>query len=247
MGHEAVSSGGVSLRFRGLANARAILADRVDRHGLSAATDVVISGCSAGGIAASLVAEYAATLLPGAFIALLIDSSLFTDWSLPPTGQHPGEVAWRLDTQLRAMFSTAALNGVGSAVPEACLASHKAEPWRCVFLEHLLPLVADRFPTFILQSRFDPSNIRSLVDPTSVLAFGDTVETRLRRAVALVDNASFPPGFFLDSCFHHCMRWAELTIDGETPATLFASWFASVRARSRRNSNGESSKTAVSP
>merc|ERR1711964_764664 len=76
------------LHFEGLANLQAILANLTRGNGghdprfqdLSQATQVVVSGCSAGGVAAALHLETIHEMLPKALVVGLLDSAMFPDW-----------------------------------------------------------------------------------------------------------------------------------------------------------------------
>lgn len=64
------------LYFRGFRNLEAILADLVARRALKNATDLVLTGCSAGGLAAYLHADYIAALVPNATVIAAPDSGV---------------------------------------------------------------------------------------------------------------------------------------------------------------------------
>merc|ERR1712196_400953 len=195
-----------SLHFEGLANLHAILAslmrgtadDEKDPRfqELSEATEVVVAGCSAGGVAAALHLERIREMLPKAFVVGLLDSAMFPNWfrrfdesheALRPgeaplsqlqnrssnytAGERP-ESIWPLHQQLRIIFEQF---GLTAAIPESCLKLHvQTGAWRCFFLEHLLPAIAETTPVFVLQPRFDSSNIREL-DWASLESFGNEV------------------------------------------------------------------------
>lgn len=57
---------GLTLHFRGFRILNAIMEDLVANHGLSQATDVVVSGCSAGGLATYLHVDWWRSQLPKA-------------------------------------------------------------------------------------------------------------------------------------------------------------------------------------
>eukprot|EP00927_Polykrikos_kofoidii_P032667 TRINITY_DN27760_c0_g1_i1.p1 TRINITY_DN27760_c0_g1~~TRINITY_DN27760_c0_g1_i1.p1 ORF type:complete len:572 (-),score=70.53 TRINITY_DN27760_c0_g1_i1:303-1808(-) len=196
-----------TIHFRGAANVRAILEDLVRRRNFGSATDVVVAGCSAGGLAAPLSAGLVQTFAPVAFVAVLADSALFPDWS-SAVGKSkqftnfwstPNEAVWSLDVGIREVFDMVGLGANFSGVVfEACLGHHRSAPWRCVFLEHLLPFVSHSFPTFVLQSRVDTSNIRSLANHTSIEIFSQAIGARINGLLASAggNSRSWPLVFF---------------------------------------------------
>jgi len=218
---------------KGGANFQAILRGLLT-VGLSNATDVVISGCSAGAVAAALHSGTVQRVLPHAFVAALLDSGVFPDWSRPEPGSVRGRphVAvlgpppgiWPLDAELRRAFEERGLAQAG-VVPTVCLERHPGNAWRCLFLEYLLPFVG--VPAFVLQSRFDSSNVRGLGDPAGLEALGVGIAWRLEAAL----EAHSQHGLFLDSCFHHCMTWGDIKDEaGLSQPAAFLAWWQRARA-----------------
>jgi len=230
---------------------------------MKVASEVVVSGCSAGGVAAALHLERVRQMLPHASVVGLLDSSVFPDWSsaescsagvaagAPATGgsvdSEAGdlqcgarpETVWPLHGQLRWIFERFGLADSG-AVPQACLEAHASSgAWRCFFVEHLLPVVTKQSPVFILQSRFDSSNARHL-QWDGLERFGKEVSRRLEttRSHGAHSQGRAPVGLFLDACFHHCMKWSEISIGGAAQPEAFASFMGIVsRWRHARHSS----------
>jgi len=225
----------------GLANFQALLrnllADEGSVTAFREASAVVVSGCSAGAVAAALHADAVQLALPDAFVTALLDSGFFPDWSrgsltsisvsgasdaaAESTGAPPG--VWSLDAELRHVFETRGLGEAG-AFPTACLKHHAEAPWRCLFLEYLLAFV--KVPAFVLQSRVDSSNVHSVDDFSSLQLLARGVDWRLQEAIG---TGSGLHGAFLDSCFHHCMSWGHIAASGgDTQPDAFATWWAGV-------------------
>lgn len=219
----------------GRGNFKAILHELV-RAGLGRAAEVVVSGCSAGALSAALHADSVHRVAPQAVVAALIDSGVFPDWSQQGSGGETSEQLvgdgipgapvgiWPLDVQLRRAFAQHGLEHSG-ALPADCLAAHADAPWRCIFLEHLLPFV--HMPAFVLQSRFDSSNVKDVEASAGLQELGEAVTWRLDNALAQPETAH---GLFLDSCFHHCMNWGQIVAgagedDGPTQVEAFAAWW----------------------
>lgn len=160
-----VTDSGEALHFRGAAILRAAQETLLGpEYGLAEATDVVISGCSAGGLAVFMqcdrwaerlaVAEQQQPLGPGAArrkVRCLPDSGMFLDFqddlaaSDAAAFENPG-----FHAALVWAFDTMELEGDAS-----CMARYAPtnEQWRCAFAQYLFPEVAT--PTFIVNSKFD--------------------------------------------------------------------------------------------
>jgi len=209
----------------GHANVQAVLRHLQQQLGFGRASQVVVSGCSAGAVAASLHASAVSRAAPTAKVAALLDSGVFPDWSREADESAPAGI-WPLHTQLRQAFAGHRLEHEARVVPRACLEAHADAPWRCFFLEHLLPHM--QVPAFVLQSRYDSSNVRDVAEAEGLAALGDGVAWRLDQALS--HRREFH-GVFLDSCFHHCMSWGQLAAGsghggrGATQPEAFAAWW----------------------
>lgn len=204
-------------------------------NGLSEASDVVVSGCSAGAVAAALHVDKVQHALPNVFVTALLDSGVFPDFSRhDPDAElvltKPSAAGiWHADGELVRLFKERGLQAAGS-IPSACLAAYESTPWRCFFLEYLLPFI--EAPAFVLQSRFDSSNVRDVERLEDLEAFGNGVAWRLTRAIEsdttysdkLIGRRRSPHGLFLDECFHHCMTWGQLKASGASQPEAFISW-----------------------
>lgn len=121
--------------------------------GLSNATDVVISGCSAGGLSTYLHADkWSAALAPyGARVSAIADSGFFLDYNA--TGSDltfPERMQWTFNT----------LNISASLYP-SCLELYPGDQgWRCFMAQYAAPHI--RTPLFALQSYFDSYQIGAI-------------------------------------------------------------------------------------
>ena len=241
------------LHFRGRRIREAMLASLLADHKLGAATDVVIGGCSAGGLATYLHADHwcdalaKATADPvtgdSAACVAMPDSGFFLDYESPARRDRFGDLfGRRLSTRagtyregMRWLFyAMNASAGVGSE----CLAAYRgrggpsanASAYLCIFAEHAAPFV--RTPLFALQPEFDSwQQSHVLGEGGSVAVMGANVSSRLQSALLKPHRRN---GAFLDSCSHHCGAWGEIRIDGLLVADAFAQWYESVRQGTRR-------------
>eukprot|EP00931_Biecheleriopsis_adriatica_P059201 TRINITY_DN35389_c0_g1_i1.p1 TRINITY_DN35389_c0_g1~~TRINITY_DN35389_c0_g1_i1.p1 ORF type:complete len:631 (-),score=137.02 TRINITY_DN35389_c0_g1_i1:64-1956(-) len=222
----------------GHANFRAVLRSLLNA-GLAGAEAVVVSGCSAGAVAAALHVGAVRQAVPQAsLVAGLLDSGTFPDWSRSEPSGTAGAppAAWPMDAELRRAVAGGDYLRAG-ALPASCLRSHSEEPWRCLFLEHLLPFV--EVPCFVLQSRFDSSLIRSLEPGQGIELVGDAIAWRLHAAL---NRSEADHALFLDSCFHHCRSWGEISgrlsslASEQTQPEAFLMWWQSLlQAGGKRN------------
>ena len=141
-----VRVGGETLHFKGKAILDAALADLASRHGLGTATDVVLGGCSAGGIAVFAHVDYVSraleTLSPSARVAGFADSGFYADVPYYTTQKQ---------------FPFHAQNASATLSPE-CLGANAARPWACLVAAVNAKYV--RTPLFAWQSKVTVANGR---------------------------------------------------------------------------------------
>jgi len=206
--------GGKNLYFRGAYILEIFQQDLLNNHGLDMATDVVISGCSAGGLATYLhVDQWRAVIPPTARVVGMPDSGFFLDYETQ-MGYASG-MQWVFEQQ-----------NATSGVDSDCIENYwpLGEPWMCIFAEHVSPFI--QTPIFPLQPIFDSwqiPNILGSTDPTSINEYG-TLLMRLVFQNLLPDQRH---GVWLDSCYHHCTSglWNLINVEGQTMATAFAEWY----------------------
>ena len=130
------------------------------QHGLTQAKEVVVGGCSAGGLAVFLHADRWAAALPSVpRVVGLVDSGFFLDTSDPESKSTVGAGSTYI-SEMQWVFETMnATDGIGQG--HACIsyyrspasAPHQGETWRCIFAQHAAAFV--KTPIFIMQSAYD--------------------------------------------------------------------------------------------
>ena len=229
-----------TLYFRGKRILRAVLLDLLTKRGMAAATDVVLSGCSAGGLAVYLQADYVASFLPTAtrFVALP-DSGYFFASGTSARGSF------------EALMRNAATRFFDMETNAACQVSAASKPGDCAFAQFVTPFI--KTPIFALQSIFDGWQLDAIAHPpdwaknasspygehfckgasksciATVNSFGRALNSSLN-GVLLANPKN---GGFIDSCNHHCGSWAsDLTssymdprVDNAEAGTAFDRWF----------------------
>lgn len=211
--------GNLTLHFRGKHILDGMINDLLNNRGLKVATDIVVSGCSAGGLATFLHCDYWRDRVGqtqghnAAKMVCMPDSGFFLDYEGPPK-YHSGMI-WAF----RAQNSTSGVN-------QACISAHQrtGDTQMCMFAEHTAPFV--QTPTFPLQSAYDswqcPNDLGSN-DPTLINQWGANL-TRLVQQNLLIPGQG-RHSVFLDSCYHHCGEWGSIRINGDTQPIAFQKWY----------------------
>ena len=248
------------LYFRGSAIQNAAISHLTKAHALADATEVVVGGASAGGLAVYLHADRWRTALPKARVSALPDSGFFLAVDGDPPPPTPDHIPAR-STHFAAPTPSASIaaalaqrplsalsltpgryaasmremvtmaNSTAGLNPR-CVAAHGED---CIFAE-----VSARFlrtPAFALQSAFDTWQVMNEMatgkntSRASVNAYG----ARLRSALhaTLLASLDVRHGAFIDSCSHHCFKWGDIRIRGAVQAAAHAQWYDAVVARGR--------------
>ncbi|KAM0884150.1 hypothetical protein ACQ4PT_031188 [Festuca glaucescens] len=200
---------GSILHFRGLHIYEAII-DELMRKGLANATQALLTGCSAGGLATILHCDdFSARFPRGVSVKCLADAGFFLD-----VKDISGE---------RSFWSVydgvVHLQNVREVLPKECLANK--EPTECFFPAELIKSI--RTPMFILNSGYDSWQIRNVLVPVSSsrdkswLSCKDNIRNCNSTQIevldgfrnSMVNNLKVVEdkedwGMFIDSCFTHC-------------------------------------------
>jgi len=224
--------------FRGLDSLLAMLAELEAAGGLlSRATDVILTGTSAGGMAVYLHADRVRALLPAAArFAAVPDAGMFAD-----APDYKGVFSWR--ATLQGAF--ALWNATAGAHAACAAATPRAAAWRCIVPQYAYAASTSRF--FIVQSQYDTAQLSIVFKLPCSFAAG-TCSPAEAAAVAeyareLGDNvtaarAAFGArdGAFLTSCAQHeetCTDYdfgggdePGITIGAQNGLTTLAKWMA---------------------
>ena len=144
-----------TIYYRGKRVLDALIEDWLLKEGMGDATEVVMSGTSAGGLTTYLHAPYFRTRLsPSTKLFAVPDAGFFLD--LPNTN---GVHAWR--ASLNAGF--AAWNGTGNT-PLSCLKAYPSadEQWHCHFPNYVLPHITS-VPFFVMNSLYDTFHLGAIL------------------------------------------------------------------------------------
>lgn len=210
------------LHFRG----RRILAAVLRRlasasFGLAAGAEVLLTGCSAGGLAALLQADYVRSLLPGAVAKYKVApcSGFFQ-----AHGNARGTPVWESQMQ-----GVALMQNLSQYSPSACLSTMPEQhQWRCVLPSYALRFV--QAPVFLLDSVLDSWQLACIlhslpiVDPHAEVHFTSQCK-KVPERIAYVKKNWVPDfceavitsqavtnrrnGVFITSIRSHCPQWVQ--------------------------------------
>jgi len=212
----AVMHNGTLLHFRGSWILKAVIADVKLRE----AADVVIGGCSAGGIHVLAHLDAIRAMLP-ARVALsgFADSGFYMDVA-------------DFTSRKRFVVSPAGQNATSLLSP-GCTAAFPAEKEKCLIAQRNAPFL--QLPTFVWQSRYDLDQRSCELSPdcaasaACVDAYAHELSSAIREQ--LLGRRRPRHGAFIDVCARHCddgVKWPHtVTVDGVTPLQAFARWYAS--------------------
>jgi len=206
--------GAAPLYFRGFLILQAMHSDLFTHKALNTATDVVISGCSAGGLATYLHLDWWRNNLPNStYVVGLPDSGFFLDFESPVKKYHSAMI-WTFEWM-------AAQGGVNADCVKKFMPTK--DTWKCFFAEHTSPFI--RTPIFPLQSIYDSWQISEDLhsnNPAEINVYGKALLNLVNKNLLAPHPGN---GVFLDSCFHHCGQWGNIHIDGKNQADAFMGWY----------------------
>eukprot|EP00850_Spirogloea_muscicola_P007831 SM000040S14843 [mRNA] locus=s40:781462:785148:+ [translate_table: standard] len=237
---EPVNVMGRKLYFRGKRILDAVIDELHQKRGLADANQVIISGCSAGGLAAYMHCDYLRARLPAsATVKCLPDSGVFLDIK---------DVAGRYHIREKYKY-VYYMQGANAGANEACLADKAAEDqYQCFFAQYTLPYI--KTPTFVLNSNYDSWSLVHILAPASA----DPDGSRLRACLSHLDSCTeqqlnrlqgfrssmldaIAPvtgphhhGAFAFSCIEHCTLyndewWSRLRVSNVSLRDAFGDWF----------------------
>eukprot|EP01084_Bolivina_argentea_P105426 188781_1 len=223
-----VTVGDLTLHFRGWRILNGLFKQLQAEYKLKSATDVVVGGCSAGGLNLYMHIDYIGnTYIPStANFVGLIDSGFFMQYE--GKGKYMTAMQWLWDN----MNMTQGLN-------QKCIQYYKNDPFQCMFAENLAPFIDVK--VFSMQSRFDEwQQICELVSENTqeMNEYGNNLTSVYEKMYENANgnsNAASLHGVFLDSCTRHCDDggWYGISIDGYSQATALYEFYNGQNNHSR--------------
>ena len=232
----------LTLHFRGRYILDAILRTLLDRHNLRSATEVLLKGCSAGGMAVYNQADHIGAVLraesaPGLRFAAAPGAGMFLD---------------RNAFQQNASFSSYlmwAARAQNVTVNEACAAAQSADPLRCFLAPVVFPYVAT--PLFISNSLTDSCALEFLMElgcdgriagncSAAQLEYVSQYRAAMLEVVMPVvqrrRGGAGAHGAYLQACWTHIVEddatsWAGTLVEGQHQVDTFSAWWEGGKAQ----------------
>lgn len=214
---------GTDIWFRGRRNLVAIIRYLMETKGLDRATDVLLSGGSAGGLSTFLHADYVKTLLPSTvkrYKAAPVSGFFLLHDSFAGEPVYPSEMEYVYNMQNSS-------GGVNARCAEAA-ASGAFMPWKCIFANYSYSYT--EAPIFPLNSAIDSwqmGNVFKFDKNCAKEEFKHCTADQINSLNGymsdfLRDMTSSPAfskagnGAFVESCLEHCGTQTEAGFDGYT-------------------------------
>lgn len=244
----AVRMSQTTLYFAGHQILKQTIRELTSLYGFGSATEVLLSGCSAGGLATYLHADEVATLMPSSVVRFKAApiSGFFLDMST-----LAGKPIY--SSQMRNVFSMQ-----NASVNLDCM-NGSSDPSSCMFAEHVWPYL--RTPILATNSMYDSWSLGNIFVPDNLTFWKSCIESNSSgcspsqiRTLNAVWQSEFlsrilrpntiyrhsqsqvPGGVFLDSIMSHCEAgfvWNELSINGQTVSSVWWSFFNDLQSSSR--------------
>eukprot|EP01059_Diplonema_ambulator_P001593 TRINITY_DN11361_c0_g1_i1.p1 TRINITY_DN11361_c0_g1~~TRINITY_DN11361_c0_g1_i1.p1 ORF type:complete len:430 (+),score=71.67 TRINITY_DN11361_c0_g1_i1:50-1291(+) len=138
------------LYFRGKRILDAVLATLSTKYNLHAATEVILAGCSAGGLATYLHTEYFASYFAANNVRLARFKSLSLSGFFLDHPNLDGVAVYRPEIQYIHNLSNASQGG---SLNPGCLKAYPTETWKCNFAQYTVPFIES--PVMVLNSAYD--------------------------------------------------------------------------------------------
>eukprot|EP00929_Paragymnodinium_shiwhaense_P088364 TRINITY_DN4866_c0_g1_i1.p1 TRINITY_DN4866_c0_g1~~TRINITY_DN4866_c0_g1_i1.p1 ORF type:complete len:397 (-),score=26.82 TRINITY_DN4866_c0_g1_i1:367-1557(-) len=203
--------------------------DALDNVGLKGATDIVLSGCSAGGFGVWLHLDWLAERYPHARVvgAPIAGYYFFADFYTGPGASGPPSSEF-LVTDFREEAWPAHFSLWSSFVDQSCAAAIK--PWRCLLANYSFPYTAN--DVFIVQSGVDKI-VTLYHDYVPDSHWSDPVYNYFAewgRNMSLALEPSMAPssrnGVFAPACFTHAFFTStHPLIGGKSYLQVFDDWY----------------------
>lgn len=216
-----------NLYFSGAHIVHAVLDDLTARYGLGAATDVILTGDSAGGIATWLHVDALAARLPAAR-TVAVPVAGFYFYAYPYTGPNR-------TSSVLVDFSPAnwpRLIALWNATADAtCVRALTSSPWACMLANYSLPYIAA--PVFAAEAQTDKVVIldhdsipQQYITQPPELAYVTAWSHNMSAALSALKSRGAGHGFFSPACFIHTdFHATSPLINGENFYAVVGRWY----------------------
>jgi O-palmitoleoyl-L-serine hydrolase len=243
---------GKHLYMRGHEVMNALFQTLASKHSFDKASDVLLTGCSAGGLSTYMHADYVrSTWAPkSANFKAMPECGYFLDYP-----NVDGRKVYL--EEMRSVFRMQHIGSNPGDTSKKCvqeMAPH-GEEWKCIFSPYVLPHVTT--PHFLINSAYDQWQMANVVGAgnssffkcavgfpnasdcserqiAQANRFHDTMLSELKSTPSFHDEAQ--NGAFIHSCWSHCWAqsskwWSRITVGGRSMAQAVGDWFFGRSAR----------------
>jgi hypothetical protein len=217
---------GTSIYFRGFKILQGILKQLLN-NGMNQASEVILTGCSAGGLATYLHADYVGSVLPSNVkYHAIADAGYFID--APNVNGIYTLRQW-------AQYVFKMQNSTGGVNQNCIAANSDTTQWQCMAAQYTYPHISSKI--FALNSMYDTWQLQNIlqikcIPPKCTPQEMEHLEKFFEefKSAAQPIMSSSTNGAFLDSCFKHCQSlsdasWNGIKVGGQTAAETFGNWY----------------------
>jgi len=226
--------GGGNLTFRGIKNFDATVAWALD-HGMTEATEFVLTGGSAGGLSTFLHADRVAAVLrakapnckkirAAPVVGYFLDHDNFRHTTGVPntnTWGHANYTTW-----MKYIYHMQNLTfGADGGLTKACQEKHPEAPGLCFMSPHMQDSI--QTPFFMFNSKYDAwqlgsefqSNWQTKAEQAGVIQYGKDFMTQFEPVRKEPQN-----GAMITSCICHGCPWQQLVLEGKSSYQHYGAW-----------------------
>ncbi len=216
---------GKKLYFKGKNIRTAIITHLLEKNNMKNANNIVLAGCSAGGLGMLLSIDDLTSMIhatnPTINVRGFIDSGIFADFK---GGVNKSDVAvfsklykndianWYSNNILdypSAMRNIFSFMNISAGTNQQCLKASN-DPSNCIFAEYVIPHIVT--PIFVSQSKYDYWSLYHIVGNINSLNLVTKYSIKIKNIMNLV-NQNPQNGLFMNSCTHHCTKCAVRIAD----------------------------------
>jgi len=233
---------GATVTFRGIKNLDGVI-DFAMKHGMTNATEFVLTGGSAGGLSTFLHADRVASRLKAEapnikkiraapVVGYFLDHDNFrhTDGGKPntPAWAAPGTGA-NYTFWMKYVYSMQNMSfGGDGGLMEACHKKHPNAPHYCFMSPHMQDVIDT--PFFMFNSKYDSWQMGNILQTSwetkaeqqAVLQYGNDFMAQLAPVYAGSETKN---GGMITSCICHGCPWQSLILNGKNSYQHYADWF----------------------
>lgn len=214
------------LYFRGHRILSAVMDALINNEGLKEAEAVILTGCSAGGLATYLHLDYVRSRFPNIDVHGLADAGYFIDAANTNNQMY-------IRSQYAYVYH---MQNCSGGVNNDCVMSKTGnDSWQCFMAQYTYPHIMT--PMFVLNSEYDTWQLANILqlgclppkcNETQMTAFTNWRATFLAALQPAVQSTT--NGLFTDACLYHCQSlsdtlWSKIKVGGQNAHDTFSDWY----------------------